>query len=249
MSDPWPFADPENLAVFTLRRIIRGESPILSVSHDEDDGRWQFLDGEEAEIEDAALVCLGEMIRLDPSLLALADLPIGWSASRSSFQAPWKRMNPKEARDRKTISDVEEYGWHVGAIPADDEEPSFAFSVGLFKTFGHPEVILFGLGIEAMQGIINVIGEEVRQGRRFSEGEAASGIIEGFDVRFCEVSRDHYSEYLGTASWYYKSTDYPALQCVWPDRLGRFPWDDDFPESLRAIQPVLAQLPGNGNEG
>ena len=146
------------------------------------------------------------------------------------------------------ISDVEEYGWHVALIPADDEGPGFAFSIGLFKTYRHPEVILFGLGIEAMHGIINNIGEEVRQGRRFTEGEATSGIIKDFDVVFCEVHHDHYQEYLGTASWYYKNTDYPALQCVWPDRQGRFPWDVNFPASLRAIQPVMDRRQVNHNE-
>jgi hypothetical protein len=242
MPEIWPFAEPENLAVFTLKRVIRGESPILLVSHDEDDGGWQFLDGAEAAVEDAAIVSLREMTRIDPSLLGLADLPVGWSARRSSPAAPWRRIDPEEVRDRKLLSDVEEFGWHVALIPEDDEGPAFAFTVGLYRTFGHPEVIVFGLGIQAMHGIVNVIGEEVRQGRRFSQGEAASGIIEGFDVRFRVVSAEHYAEYLGTASWYYKGTDYPSLQCVWPDRLGNFPWDSDFPESLRARQPLLGRM-------
>jgi hypothetical protein len=40
MAADWPFDEPENLAVFTLGRIIRGEAPILLVSHDEEDGGW-----------------------------------------------------------------------------------------------------------------------------------------------------------------------------------------------------------------
>jgi hypothetical protein len=248
MPDNWPFADLDNLAVITLKRVIQGNSPVLLVTHDADDGGWQFLDGAEAAVEDAALVSLREMVQLDPSLFELADLPVGWSARRSSPGDPWERIDGEEARDLKTISDVEEYGWHVVIIPEDDEGPAFAFSVGLSKNFGHPEVILFGLGIEAMHGIINLIGEEVRQGRRFSESQAASGIIEGFDLNFRPVSHDHYSEYLGTASSYYKGTDYPALQCVWPDRQGRFPWDTGFPESLRALQPSLAPSPPSDTE-
>ncbi len=43
MPDKWPFADPENVAVITLKRILQGGSPILRVFHDEDDGGWQFL--------------------------------------------------------------------------------------------------------------------------------------------------------------------------------------------------------------
>jgi hypothetical protein len=32
---PWPFADPENVAVITLRDIMDGKTRILLVTHDE----------------------------------------------------------------------------------------------------------------------------------------------------------------------------------------------------------------------
>jgi hypothetical protein len=226
--------------VFTLNRIMRGESPILLVCHDEDDGGWQFLDGAEVVIEASALVCLHHIVELDPSLLELADLPIGWSARRSNADEPWQRIDPEEARDRKLISDVEDHGWHVAIIAEDDEGPGFAFSIGLYRNFGHPEIVIFGLGIETMHAMINLIGEEVREGRRFGVGESVSGIIEGFDVQFREVALEYYSEYLGTASWFYKGENYPVLQCVWPDKRNRFPWNEDFPDWLRSRQPILA---------
>ena len=77
MVEDWPFDNPENLIVFTLKRIVNGESVILLVTHDEDDGGWQFLDGDEAAVEDASLVCLRTMADLDPSIVQLADLPLG----------------------------------------------------------------------------------------------------------------------------------------------------------------------------
>jgi hypothetical protein len=33
---------------------------------------------------------------------------------------------------------------------------------------------------------------------------------------------------------------FPALQCPWPDKQGRFPTDTDYAEPLRARQPLLA---------
>ena len=89
--DAWPFADPENTAVITLARILRGESPLLLVTHDEDDGCWQFLDGEHVFEEDAAVVSLADMARLDPGILALTDLPPGWYAWRTHSAEPWRR--------------------------------------------------------------------------------------------------------------------------------------------------------------
>lgn len=85
----WPFKEPEDDVAITLDRITTGESPILLVVRD-DDG-WQFLDGEHIFEDDARIVFLGEVVQFDPSLLALADLPIGWHAHRPAPGEPWTR--------------------------------------------------------------------------------------------------------------------------------------------------------------
>lgn len=41
----WLFEDPPNVAVITSNQVLQG-NPILYVSHDEDDGCWQFHTGE-----------------------------------------------------------------------------------------------------------------------------------------------------------------------------------------------------------
>jgi hypothetical protein len=91
-----------------------------------------------------------------------------------------------------------------------------------------------------MHQMINLIGEEVRRGRRFADAEGMPGILEGYDVRFLKVDRRHYPEHFGYARWFYEGDDFPALQCLWPDRRGCFPTDPGFPEALRPRQPLLA---------
>ncbi|AGA30619.1 hypothetical protein [Singulisphaera acidiphila] len=91
MSTGWIFTDDESTEVITLDRILRGESELLLVTHDEDDGSWQFLDGEHVLEENALVVDLGEMTQFDPSLLELADLPRGSYAWRTSRDQPWSR--------------------------------------------------------------------------------------------------------------------------------------------------------------
>lgn len=89
---PWPFDQPRDCAVITLRSIISGERPILHVSHDADDHGWQFLDGsDEVDMADAAVVSLASIVRRDNTLLQIADIPPGWIASRESVNAPWQR--------------------------------------------------------------------------------------------------------------------------------------------------------------
>lgn len=91
LADDWPFDDPPNVAVVTTREVTEGKVPILFVSHDEEDGGWQFLTGGPALEENARVVALRRIWLFDPSVGQLADLPMGWQASRSSPLDPWRR--------------------------------------------------------------------------------------------------------------------------------------------------------------
>ena len=95
----WPFPDPEETEVVTLDRIVRREAPILLVSHDIDDGGWQFVDGNQVFEEDGEVVLLGEIAQLDPTVIDLADLPIGWHAWRPSRDQPWRRAQGEPPAD------------------------------------------------------------------------------------------------------------------------------------------------------
>ena len=86
----WRFQEGSNRAVFTTKPVIHDGLPILLVSHDTN-GDWQFLCGTTNLVDDAAVVCLGEILQRDQSLLDLADLPEGWQASRKQVGAAWKR--------------------------------------------------------------------------------------------------------------------------------------------------------------
>ena len=245
MPDDWPFDDPENLAVFTLKRIVRGESPILRVCHDEDDGGWQFLDGGEVAVEEASLVCApldhGRSTRASSNS---PTSPSAGSARRASPGEPWQRAPAVTEEDQGAEGRL----GHRGVRLARRHDPRGRrgacvrlLSIGLFKIFGHPEVIVFGLGPRGdapdhqpdRRG--GEAGTSVRRGRgRLGHPRRLRRAVpRGRPQR-------HYAEYLGYASWFYKGDDFPALQCLWPDKQGRFPTDAGFPESLRARQPLLA---------
>jgi hypothetical protein len=71
----WPFDQPPNCAVLTLRPIVFEGHPILYVSHDDHDDGWQFMGGDHPKAEMAAIVALKEIVDLDSSVLEIADLP------------------------------------------------------------------------------------------------------------------------------------------------------------------------------
>jgi hypothetical protein len=89
--DNWPFDDPENVATMTVRHIVHGGHPILLVSHDAEDGMWQFLTGGPVDMADTMLVSLREVYRIDPSIAELVDLPLGWQAQRGTVGQAWQR--------------------------------------------------------------------------------------------------------------------------------------------------------------
>ena len=92
MGDDWPFDDRPNVASITVRQIVHGGEPILLVAHDAEDGGWQFLTGGAFEVADGMVVSLASVVRRDPSVGELADLPLGWSATRPAVGQPWERQ-------------------------------------------------------------------------------------------------------------------------------------------------------------
>jgi hypothetical protein len=86
------FPGPDDQKSYTCTHVLEDGQPILRVSHDVDDGAWQFLcDGLHEDAAVGRVVCLGCMVERDPSLQALADLPPGWGADRATPSAPWER--------------------------------------------------------------------------------------------------------------------------------------------------------------
>jgi hypothetical protein len=91
MKTQWPFADAPNTAAITTVNVLDRRSPILLVTHDSDDGSWQFLCGSTNDPSDGRVVGLASIVELDATVTELADLPLGWRAWRDSPQLPWNR--------------------------------------------------------------------------------------------------------------------------------------------------------------
>lgn len=152
------------------------------------------------------------------------------------------RTRGEDAGEQRVIDDIERYGWHIVGIEADDDGPGFAYSVGMFYTFGHPEVIILGLdSAEMMAQIINCVGEVVRNGMVFKDWYKTDQVLDGYPCMFRKFPTEAYPEYFGYAIWFYRPETFTALQCVWPDNKDRFPWEPGCDPVVRQRQPVLAK--------
>jgi hypothetical protein len=142
---------------------------------------------------------------------------------------------PENAFDEKLVADVRAYGWHcilVGA--AGEAEPPFAYTVGLFHTYDHPELILVGRWQHA-HGILSAAVELVGDGATLAPGDESDEVLEGYPVRFGPVRDEQRDALLTYAGWLYPGRAFPVLQLILPDRAGRMPDDtgyDGYPQTL-----------------
>jgi len=159
------------------------------------------------------------------------------TATPSTMDDEHARHNREtEARIKQ---DVAEYGYHMGLIADDGYQPGFAYTIGLWETYQHPEVIIIGLRQEAMVGILTNLGQEISKGKRYEAGATYEGVIDRYEITSVSVNPDNYPYYMGYGMWYYKGRDYPAVQLVWPDLEAHWPWEEDFNPKTRFSQPLL----------
>jgi len=146
-----------------------------------------------------------------------------------------------DAAARKAIVEhIEEYGCHLALLSPTDYLPGFAYSIGLYQKFQHPELICFGLDQNVLGAVLNHARDLIQGGERLVPGVEYSGFLEGSPIRFIEVDPSYYPNYVGYGCWYYdRSMDFPLYQLVWPDKQIHFPWDDAFNPNWKRKQPLL----------
>lgn len=86
------FRDPPFTAVFTTQYVIEEKKTITYVTHEDDDGAWQFHSTDEIEnpMNDSKVIALLEIAILDPSIFELSDMPMGFYATRKNRNEKWQ---------------------------------------------------------------------------------------------------------------------------------------------------------------
>jgi len=82
--------------------VINENKDITYVTHDEEDGSWQFLSDDTFDDyrKVIMIVGLGEIIKRDKTILELADMPAGYFAVRDKKGDKWTvdKMMDSEVR-------------------------------------------------------------------------------------------------------------------------------------------------------
>jgi hypothetical protein len=141
--------------------------------------------------------------------------------------------------DEKIIEDVKTVGWSVVIIEATDYLPSFAYTIGLWKNYQHPEIIAFGLTLKTLHLTLNIAGDNIKAGGRYETGKVYPDFFTNSDCQLVSVDQRNIRDYFGYAIWFNDGIEFPALQLIWTDRNNRFPWDEDYGEEFEYRQPLL----------
>jgi hypothetical protein len=145
----------------------------------------------------------------------------------------------EDDHNQQIIADIKEYGWHVVGVREDEEGPPFAYTIGFYRTLKHPEIILLGLDLELTHPLLNNLGDAIRGGQRYETGQEYEDILEAYCCMFRTVSTEFYNEFLGCGVRFYQGLNFPALQCVWPDKAQKYPWEEGFNPHWLPRQPIL----------
>ncbi|MDN5201960.1 DUF2199 domain-containing protein [Fulvivirgaceae bacterium BMA10] len=105
---PEKFSIPMNTGVYTTKFVMHGSSTITFISH-ELDGDWQFMGDEPVGNyqETGMLVSLEELIKKDNSITQVADLPIGYQATRKAKNEDWSIEKIEYSED-----EMKEFGFY-----------------------------------------------------------------------------------------------------------------------------------------
>ena len=127
-----------------------------------------------------------------------------------------------------------------------------AATVGLMFSLGHAELIVFGLGDEGYN-VLRAMVEDIRGGRSFADPGAYEGVLAQGFIATRRVHPSQHESYFGYAMGYCRERGrigaLAAVQVFWPDRVGRFPFERECDEAVRAAQPRLDRERQGGGGG
>ena len=142
---------------------------------------------------------------------------------------------------KKAIKEnIETFGCHLALLEPDNYLSGFAYTIGIYEKFNHPEIICFGLNNNVMGAMLNHACNLIKEGEIFETNKLYDGFLKDYKIQFIEVKKEFYADYVGYAGWYYENSfDFPLLQIIWSDKQEKYPWDSDFNSDWKFKQPLL----------
>jgi Domain of unknown function (DUF4262) len=147
--------------------------------------------------------------------------------------------------EKIVIANVNEYGWHCVNVLEDDGHPSWSYTIGLYETWEHPELIVIGRSRATSHAMLKTLSDDIELNDPPNLTDPNGHLLLGMTCHFLEVNPRYYSDYVGFALWFYRKRKFPLYQIVWPDREGVYPWDENASRHFKDWQPMLGMTRGH----
>ena len=151
------------------------------------------------------------------------------------------RNNAPNAFERIILDNIRRFGWHSNSVGMDLDTAIFAYTVGFFRSFRHPELLVFGLSPETSHGIFTAAAQLIARGHSLDTDTPNEELLAGRSCVAVDVPGKHYAEFATSACWYYDGSQFPMYQIVWPSDQGLYPWHPNATDAFIRAQPVLGQ--------
>lgn len=138
---------------------------------------------------------------------------------------------------------VETQGWCAEPVaPREDPPtPGYTYSIGFEDTFGHPDLVIFGLTPVAARGLLEMVATHLEAGGGELPIGAFIGLLDNdLPAAVLPIEMPEHAPLFEGAREYYARDDFRIRQFIWPDRAGKLPWDEGYDDRLRLAQPVIA---------
>ncbi|WP_181772969.1 DUF4262 domain-containing protein [Amycolatopsis pittospori] len=150
----------------------------------------------------------------------------------------WHCDNPGKTCDDYLVEEVRplirQHGWMVQTVEAEGAHPAFAYTVGLTDA-GMPELVVTGLRERRSGQLLNFFAQQVVRSGEPRPGEVLPAAVGWPALEVVPLGAP--SAHLLTAVLMY-GEDFRALQLVYEDEHGNWPWDREFRGGTGG-QPVL----------
>lgn len=137
---------------------------------------------------------------------------------------------------------VETQGWCAEPVAPqpDPPTPGYTYTIGFEETFGHPELVIFGLAPVAARGLLEMIATHLEAGGELPVGSFVGLLDNDLPAAVLPIEMPEHAPLFESAAVYYSRDDFRIRQFIWPDRAGKLPWDEGYDDRLRMAQPVIA---------
>src|ERR1700734_3219954 len=104
--------------------------------------------------------------------------------------------------EKIVIANVNEFGWHCVNVIEDDGHPPWSYTIGLYETWEHPELIVIGRSRATSHAMLKTLSDDIESNSAPDMSNSDGYLLLGMKCQFVEVNTRYYSDYVGFALWF-----------------------------------------------